>query len=150
MKTKIIFLVVTTLALASFSFSQEVSENTLNNVYLIDYDYQIDKAEFHEISDRRAAFNTSMKYKSLQEFLNLHIQFPDDARLMGVSGSVIAQFEILGDGSVGRMDIVQSPDQLFSKEVERVLRMAPKFIPAIKNGKIVPSFEQIRINFSLQ
>lgn len=150
MKTKTLILVAASLLFATFSFSQEISEDTVEILSLTDYDYHIDKAEYPEISDRRAAFNTSMKYKSLQQFINLHIQFPDDARLIGISGQVIAQFEILRDGSLGEIYFVQSPDNLFSDEVERVLRLASPFVPAVKNGKIAPTFEQVRINFKLQ
>ncbi|NEN25288.1 energy transducer TonB [Cryomorpha ignava] len=150
MKTKKLFLLAIGIVFTSYCFSQEISENYLNNLSLTEYDYHLEKAENLEKSDRRATFSKSPKYKSLQQFINLHIEFPDDARLIGISGSVIAQFEILGDGSLGEIYFVQSPDLLLSQEVERVLRMAPQFIPAIKNGKIVPSFEQVKINFTLQ
>lgn len=150
MKTLKIFLVISLLAFTSYSFSQEISEDTVEILSLTDYDYHIAKAEYPEVSDRRAAFSTSIKYKSLQEFINLHIQFPDDARLIGISGKVIAQFEILGDGSLGQIYFIHSPDPIFSKEVERVMRMAPQFIPAVKNGKMVSSSEHLKVDFKLQ
>lgn len=150
MKTKKFFLLAIPIVFASYCFSQEISEDALGNISLIQYDYQMDKAEFPEISDRRATFSKSLKYKNLSEFIKLHIQFPEEARFIGVSGTVVAKLEILGDGSVGEIYFVQSPDPVLSKEVERVLRMAPQFIPAVKNGKIVRSVEQVKINFTLQ
>ncbi len=149
MKIKSLFLICAAVLFTSHSFSQELSENILKDNSLASSYNITNSSEKAENSYSRASFNSTLKYKSLQEFINLHIQFPDDARTIGASGAVIAHFEIRSDGSLGEIYFIQSPDPLFSKEVERVLRMAPRFIPAAKNGKIVQSFEQVKINFTL-
>lgn len=150
MKTIKSLFLVATLVLSSYCFSQEtVNENTSH--YLLSYNHNLKEiAEMPAVMQRRAAFNPSSSYKSLQEFLNLNIEFPEDAKSIGASGNVIAQFEILWDGSLGEIYFVKSPDQLFSNEVERVLRKAPLFIPAIKEGVISSSYEQVKISFTLE
>lgn len=150
MKTKEFFLFLASFALTTFCYTQDLSENTPSYTPLSQIDSFILKAENPALMSRRAAFAPSRKYKSLRMFINTHIEFPADARLTGTTGAVIAHFQILSNGSLGQIYFIQSPDHLFSQEVERVLRMAPPFLPAVEGGKSVSSFEQIKINFSLQ
>jgi len=149
MKTKKLFLAIATIVFSSYGFSQELSENALDNILLTQSDNLIQKAEMPELVSKRATFNKSTEYKSLQEFISSNIEFPDDARLIGTSGEVIVHFEIQKDGSPGEIYFIKSPDPLFSDEVERVLRLAPNFNPAFKDGRIVSSYEQIKIEFKL-
>ncbi len=150
MKTKKIFLLVALAALSTYGFSQELSVNTLNKEVMPEANTYSEKAGKLEISNRSASFSSSSKYKNLREFINANIEFPDDARSIGTSGDVIAHFEILANGSLGEIYFIKSPDPSFSKEAERVLRLAPRFIPAVKEGEIVTSYEQIKITFKLK
>ena len=149
MKTKKLFLLVAVAALSTYGFSQELSVNTLNKDVMSQDNTYPDKADKLELSDRNASFSRSSKYKNLREFIYSNIEFPDDARSIGTSGDVIVHFEILANGSLGEIYFIKSPDPSFSKEAERVLRLAPGFIPAVKEGEIVPSYEQIKITFKL-
>lgn len=150
MLTKKLLLTLSLFLFTTLSFAQEIAEDTVVILSLTDYDYRLEKVVHPMPGDRRATFNRSLAYPNLQEFINAHIQFPDDARLIGAAGPVIAQFEILGDGSLGEIYFVQSPDQLLSDEVERVLRLLPRFIPAVKNGRMTSSYEQVKVNFQLR
>src|SRR5690554_2649326 len=83
---------------SSYSFSQEVSENEFNYISQAPVDYKLvnaDSSNNTPIKYKRAAFASSSAHYNLQEFINTYIQFPDQARTIGVSGSVLAQFEIL-------------------------------------------------------
>lgn len=153
MKTINLIFLAFLIGYSSYCFSQEISENELNYISLAPIDYKTVEADAPNntiIKYKQAAFASTSAHYNLQEFINTHIQFPDQSRTIGASGSVLAQFEILEDGSLGKIYFIQSPDPLFTKEVERVLRMAPRYKPAIKEGIPVRSFEQVKINFKLQ
>jgi TonB family protein len=61
------------------------------------------------------------------------VPFPDEARQNNIEGSVKAVFVVNYLGRVNNVDIVQSPDQSFTREAKKVL-MTWRFKPAKNKG----------------
>jgi TonB family protein len=76
-------------------------------------------------------------------FLVKNIQYPDVARKEGATGMVIVQFVVEADGALSSFNILRSPRPDFADEAIRVLKLMPKFNPAMKNG------EAVRVNYTL-
>ena len=59
------------------------------------------------------------------------------------------EFVVEKDGSVTFSKILQSPHELFSKEVERVMKSSPKWSPGKQRGEPVTVKMQMRVNFQV-
>lgn len=79
----------------------------------------------------------------LMNFLEKNTHYPDPDTDARISGSVIVQFTVKQDGSVGNAKILQSLHPLFDKEALRVINSMPKWIPGMRYGK------KISVNYSL-
>ena len=71
------------------------------------------------------------------------IEYPKEAFSQGIGGRVIAEFFIEKDGSVTFSKILKSSHEILSKEVERVIKLSPKWEPAIQKG------EKVRVKFAI-
>lgn len=115
MKTNIILAVLIYVALSANGYAQVLTEN-LPIHSSIEIDSDIDTPETSRKSvklSRRAVFNPTAQYSDLNQFLRFNVQFPDEARLVGESGVVKANYEILNNGSIGAIAIIDSPDPSF-------------------------------------
>ena len=63
-------------------------------------------------------------YQDFYRWVVMNVQYPSAAREQSLSGSVIASLTIDTDGNVKDVKIVKSDNELFSKEVSRVLAKA--------------------------
>ena len=77
------------------------------------------------------------------------IEYPKEAFSQGIGGRVIAEFFIEKDGSVTFSKILKSPHEILSKEVERVIKLSPKWEPAIEKGEKVRAKFAIPVQFSI-
>ncbi|MBQ3147925.1 MAG: energy transducer TonB [Alistipes sp.] len=71
------------------------------------------------------------------------IEYPKEAFSQGIGGKVVAEFFIEKDGSVTFSKILESPNEILSKEVERVIKLSPKWEPAIQKG------QKVRVKFAI-
>lgn len=95
-------------------------------------------------------FIATKKYKDVNDFIYSKIEFPEEAREMGLYGVVKVQFEIMADGSIGNLTFLESPDEVFNSEVEKILTSMPNWQPAYSGLVPVKSRYQLNINFSLR
>lgn len=95
-------------------------------------------------------FIPTRKYRNVNDFIYSKIEFPEEAREMGLYGVVKVQFDILTDGSIGNLTFIQSPDEVFNNEVKKILASMPKWQPAYSGSMPVESRYQLNINFSLR
>jgi periplasmic protein TonB len=72
-------------------------------------------------------------------FLAKHLITPDDLEL-GEKRTVIVRFMVDVDGSISKTEVVETAGERFDKEVMRVLRKMPKWIPAQQNGRKVATY----------
>lgn len=88
-------------------------------------------------------------YQDFYRWVVMNVQYPSAAREQSLSGSVIASLTIDTDGNVKDVKIVKSDNELFSKEVRRVLAKAPAWRPFVKDGKRVEVKYMLPVNFVL-
>ena len=84
---------------------------------------------------------------SLHAYLARNIEFPQDARDHGVSGTVLAEFVVEKDGYVREVTIKVPLFPSCDEEVTRVLLQSPKWKPGNNQGKPVRCFYQVPITF---
>jgi len=84
-----------------------------------------------------------------QHWVESQIEYPKKLREKGVGGRVTVEFVVEKDGSVTFSKILQSPHELFSAEVERVMKSSPKWSPGKQRGEPVTVKMQMRVNFQV-
>ena len=77
------------------------------------------------------------------------IEYPKEAFSQGIGGRVVAEFFIEKDGSVTFSKILKSPHEILSKELERVIKLSPKWEPAIQKGEKVRAKFAIPVAFAI-
>lgn len=65
--------------------------------------------------------------KDFIKWVNSGLVYPKEAKSAGKYGTVRASFKIKSDGSVGDIVIKESPDEIFSQEVRRVIAASPEW-----------------------
>jgi len=73
--------------------------------------------------------------EELHKFLTKNINYPRKASYYEISGTVVIEFVVETDGTIGSFSILTSPSEELSEETLRVLRLMPKWIPGIREGK---------------
>ena len=84
---------------------------------------------------------------SLNAYLAKTIQYPQDARSNGISGTVLAEFAVEKDGQVGQVTIKVPLFPSCDEEVVRVLKQMPKWKPGTNQGLPVRCFMQVPVTF---
>ena len=121
----IIFLA--TLCLASLSFGQGGKTNA-----------KIDKAP---------EFPGGMT--GITEYLDVAVQYPDEARRGKIEGSVLVKFTVSEDGAVQNVAVQRSLHPSLDSEAVRAVRAMPNWTPAKSQGKPVPASMALPISFAL-
>ena len=62
--------------------------------------------------------------------------YPQEARDLGIEGKVILEVEVLGDGTVGRVKILEGPGNGLNEAAKRAMKRC-SFKPAIQGGQPV-------------
>jgi protein TonB len=76
------------------------------------------------------------------EFLKKNLNTPEDLEA-GEKRMVLVRFMVDVDGTISKTEIVQSGGDKYDREVIRVLRKMPKWVPAMQNGiKVATYFTQ--------
>jgi len=85
--------------------------------------------------------------KGIAEHIRKTVQYPEEARKKGISGTVIVAYMIETDGRIGSTTIVQSVDPLLDAEAVRVIKAMDIWKPAIQKGKPTRLLFQQAITF---
>jgi protein TonB len=76
------------------------------------------------------------------EFLRKYLNIPEDLEA-NEKKMVLVRFMVDVDGAISKTEIVQSGAEKYDREVIRVLRKMPKWVPAMQNGiKVATYFTQ--------
>lgn len=78
-----------------------------------------------------------------------NLKYPLSARNNKIQGKVYISFAVDVDGSLSDFKVVQSVDEELDTEALRVIKLSPKWIPAMKKGKPVKCFYSLPISFQL-
>ena len=83
-------------------------------------------------------------------WVNTQVKYPEAAVAEKVSGRVMVEFFVEKDGSVTFSQVLKSPNKILSDEVERVIKLSPKWTPATKDGEAVRVKYVIPVVFIIQ
>ena len=83
------------------------------------------------------------------QWVHSQVKYPEEAYAKGISGRVVAEFFIEKDGSVTFSKILKSSHEILAKEVERVIKLSPKWEPAIEKGEKVRAKFAIPVAFAI-
>ncbi|MDE7385526.1 MAG: energy transducer TonB [Muribaculaceae bacterium] len=86
----------------------------------------------------------------LMKYLQKNLTYPTLAAENGIQGTVLLQFVVQKDGSIGEVKVVRSKDPDLDKEAVRVVKGMPKFIPGRMNGQPVNVWFTLPVKFKLQ
>jgi protein TonB len=75
--------------------------------------------------------------------------YPAELRALGIEGEVRARVGVLADGTVGRAELVASSHAAFTEAARAALRQA-RFHPALRGGRPVASWVELRLRFRLE
>ncbi len=87
---------------------------------------------------------------SLLRFLISNLKYPKKANANGIEGKVNVGFVICEDGSLCDFQIIGKPKPLLDNEAIRVIKLLPKFRPALINNTPVPFYFDLPITFTLE
>jgi len=88
---------------------------------------------------------------ALLNFISENVQYPERAKGNGTQGKVIVRFAVEKDGSIDKISVLKGVDPELDKEAVRVVSTLPSFEkPGIKDGKVVPVWYMVPINYTLK
>jgi TonB family protein len=87
--------------------------------------------------------------KALVDFLNKTIVYPEEALKQKQEGKTLVAFTINEDGSIANVRVLKSSWHLLDLEAVRIVKMMPKWTPAIDNGVNKKEMVVLPISFDL-
>jgi TonB family protein len=84
---------------------------------------------------------------ALREFINKNLHYPDNAVKNKISGAVMLEFVVAGDGNIKDINIISGLDDECDQEAVRVVGLLKGWEPAINWGNPVDSKMRIPIAF---
>ena len=77
-------------------------------------------------------------------------QYPGVARRAGLQGTVILLVVVEADGSVGRIEVMRSPEQRWGFDLAAIDAVKEwRYRPALMNDRPVAAYIQVMVEFSL-
>lgn len=77
------------------------------------------------------------------------VTYPVEALKQNIQGRVVVSFVIGRNGSLGDIQILQSPDEVLGNEAIRILKTSPKWTPGTQRGETVRVKYTLPIDFRL-
>lgn len=88
--------------------------------------------------------------EALLRFIAESIKYPQEAVDNGIQGRVTLRFVVSSDGSVKRVEVLRGVHLVLDEEAIRVVSSLPKWKPGKQNGKAVPVWFFVPVNFKLK
>jgi len=98
--------------------------------------------------DIKAEFPGGMA--ALMKFLGNEIGYPQDALDDNVSGTVIVEFVVKADGTIGNVEVIKKVHPNLDKEAVRVVKLMPRWKPGSSNKIAVSSYFQLPVQFKIE
>ncbi|MEN8799795.1 MAG: energy transducer TonB [Flavobacteriaceae bacterium] len=86
--------------------------------------------------------------KQMQKHIKKHFRYPEDAKANYIEGVVYIMMTIEADGTLSNIR-TKGAHPLLEKEAVRIMRLLPKFRPAIHEGEAVSVPYSIPLTFRL-
>lgn len=83
----------------------------------------------------------------IQAFVNQNLIYPDSAKAKNIEGVVVVRFLVTETGEITSLELVRDIGEGCGQEAMRVVRMMPKFRPALREGKPVATKMTLPIRF---
>jgi len=89
---------------------------------------------------------------ALGPFIQKNLQYPQMAKEAGLSGKCFLKFVVKEDGGISDVQVLKGVPgcQECDREAIRVVKAMPKFKPGKQNGRAVPVYFNLPINFQLR
>ena len=87
-------------------------------------------------------------YDSLLFYINQNLQLPQDAS--EIEGRVIVRFVVTETGEIGNIEILRSLYPSCDREVIRVIKSLPRWIPGTQDGKNVSVWQTLPVSFKVR
>jgi periplasmic protein TonB len=87
---------------------------------------------------------------ALLKFIADNTKYPAEAELNNIQGKVILKFAVEPDGSVNRITVLRQTHPLLDEEAVRVIKSLKGWTPGKQNGKPVPVWYVVPVNFKLR
>ncbi len=84
-----------------------------------------------------------------RRWVQMQVRMPEEALKHKLQGRVVATFTIEKDGTLDDIQILQTPDRVFSEEVIRVLKKSDKWTPGTQKGEAVRVKYTLPVDFRL-
>lgn len=88
--------------------------------------------------------------KAWMQFMASTLKYPNEAKMRRVQGRVLVSFSIDKKGKINNIEIQESPSDILSDEVYRLIEKSPKWEPANVDGKNIESQLSLAITFQLK
>jgi protein TonB len=88
--------------------------------------------------------------KGLYKFIADNTKYPEKAMENNITGKVFVRFCVTSIGAVDQVSILKGVDPDLDAEAMRVVKIFPPFKPGKQDGKPVPVWYRVSINFQLQ
>lgn len=105
------------------------------------------KGEVFDLVEVAPVFEGGMQ--GITEFLIKNLKYPEQAKSMGIEGTVYISFVIDANGSVRDVEILKGIGAGCDEEAKRVVQMFPDWIPGKQNGQPVNIKMNLPIKFAL-
>ncbi|MBR4980556.1 MAG: TonB family protein [Bacteroidales bacterium] len=99
--------------------------------------------------EKRAAYFRGDERSFLRDYVYNYVKYPDSAIAQGIEGTEIAEFVVDEKGKVKDIKITKSLSDDIDKEVIKVLKGSPKWVPAEIGGEKVSVRISLAIEFIL-
>lgn len=83
----------------------------------------------------------------IQAFVNQNLVYPDSAKSKNIEGVVVVRFLVTETGEITSLELIRDIGEGCGQEAMRVVRMMPKFRPALREGKPVATKMTLPIRF---
>ena len=147
------------LALCLFSFNASIAQSTNEADYLLANAQEKSTADLLamnasapmvKVMTIAPSFKASSKYANVNEYISENFIYPEEAKVSGREGVVNVRFEIMENGSIGQIAILNSPDESLSEAVTQLIEEMPKWSAALAGNIPMKSVYQLKVNFRLQ
>lgn len=133
-----------------FDFSTEFNENT---AVVAQVKVKEEKAAEEDtpflIAEEMPKFQKG-DLNTFRTWVQSRLKYPVIAQENGISGRVMVSFVIEKDGTLGRIQVLASPDKSLSDEAVRVITGSPKWTPGKQRNANVAVRYNLPVDFRLQ
>jgi TonB family protein len=104
--------------------------------------------KLYELVDKAAEYPGGQA--AIMNFISLNLRYPQEARDKKIQGTAIVQVIVRKDGSLTDIKVQKDPGGGCGEELARVLKLMPKWTPAMNEGKPVSTRINFPFRFSLE